>query len=61
MIYLEEHRDVGDGVDRAHRLATEHEEYAENAMVGQPSKHYLKLAFRPTFKQQEISILLEKS
>jgi hypothetical protein len=33
MIYLEEHRDVGDSVDRARQLATDHEEYAENAMV----------------------------
>jgi hypothetical protein len=33
MIYLEEHRDVGDGVERARQLATDHEEYAEAAMV----------------------------
>ncbi|KAI6192215.1 DH domain-containing protein [Aphelenchoides bicaudatus] len=32
MIYLEEHRDVGDGVERARQLATDHEEYAETAM-----------------------------
>ena len=33
MIYLEEHRDVGDSVRRAEELAAEHEEYAINAMV----------------------------
>jgi hypothetical protein len=33
MIYLEEHRDVGDGVDKAHQLAVAHEQYAEAAMV----------------------------
>lgn len=33
MIYLEEHREVGDSVDRAQQLAEEHEEYANNAMV----------------------------
>jgi len=32
MIYLEEHRDVGDSVRRAEELAAEHEEYAINAM-----------------------------
>ncbi|KAE9555927.1 hypothetical protein FO519_000907 [Halicephalobus sp. NKZ332] len=32
MIYLEEHRDVGDSVRRAEELAAEHEEYAVNAM-----------------------------
>lgn len=33
MIYLEEHRDVGDSVKKAEKLAIEHEEYAANAMV----------------------------
>lgn len=33
MIYLEEHREVGDSVERAARLAEEHEEYASNAIV----------------------------
>ncbi|KAI6231679.1 DH domain-containing protein [Aphelenchoides besseyi] len=33
MIHLEEHRDVGDGVERARELASKHEEYAENAMA----------------------------
>uniref|UniRef100_A0A7E4V5K9 Guanine nucleotide exchange factor DBS-like spectrin-like domain-containing protein n=1 Tax=Panagrellus redivivus TaxID=6233 RepID=A0A7E4V5K9_PANRE len=33
MIYLEEHRDVGDSVKRAEELADEHEEYAANAMA----------------------------
>lgn len=33
MIYLEEHRDVGDSVKRAEELAMQHEEYATNAMV----------------------------
>ncbi|KAH7698415.1 hypothetical protein AAVH_34492, partial [Aphelenchoides avenae] len=33
MIYLEEHREVGDSVERAQQLAEEHEEYANNAMT----------------------------
>ena len=33
MIYLEEHRDVGDGVERARSLAADHDEYSEAAMV----------------------------
>ncbi|KAI6227532.1 DH domain-containing protein [Aphelenchoides fujianensis] len=33
MIYLEEHRDVGDGVERARQLAADHEEYAEATMA----------------------------
>uniref|UniRef100_A0A1I7RJS6 CRAL-TRIO domain-containing protein n=2 Tax=Bursaphelenchus xylophilus TaxID=6326 RepID=A0A1I7RJS6_BURXY len=32
MIYLEEHRDVGDGVEKARKLAEDHDEYAETAM-----------------------------
>uniref|UniRef100_A0AC34QR85 Uncharacterized protein n=1 Tax=Panagrolaimus sp. JU765 TaxID=591449 RepID=A0AC34QR85_9BILA len=32
MIYLEEHRDVGDSAKKAEQLAVEHEEYAANAM-----------------------------
>uniref|UniRef100_A0AC34GP61 Uncharacterized protein n=1 Tax=Panagrolaimus sp. ES5 TaxID=591445 RepID=A0AC34GP61_9BILA len=33
MIYLEEHRDVGDSVHKAEELARQHEEYASNAMA----------------------------
>ncbi|KAI1722931.1 guanine nucleotide exchange factor DBS [Ditylenchus destructor] len=32
MLYLEEHREVGDGVATVERLAEEHEEYSKNAM-----------------------------
>lgn len=33
MIYLEEHREVGDGPDKAQALADAHAEYAKDAMV----------------------------
>lgn len=32
MLYLEEHREVGDGVEAAQDLAKQHELYAEQAM-----------------------------
>lgn len=33
MIYLEEHREVGDGPEKAEQLAEAHSEYSQQAMV----------------------------
>lgn len=40
MIYLEEHREVGDSVERAEVLADEHKEYVQMAKV---CFYYLKI------------------
>jgi hypothetical protein len=53
MIYLEEHRDVGDSVMRARQLATDHEEYAEAAMVLYINRA-IYIQFSPMSKRREI-------
>lgn len=53
MIYLEEHRDVGDSVHKADELAHQHEEYASNAMVS--FKHEI-LGFYENFEYKKIVI-----
>lgn len=41
MIYLEEHREVGDGPEKAEQLAKIHEDYSEIAMVNSQFSHHL--------------------
>lgn len=63
MLHLEEHRDVGDGVETANRLAIEHEDYSAMAMVIAPRCNSLLIYvfFSPTSMRRELFGKVEKS